>query len=90
MLLSGGGVTISGPEGFFLAFAAGVSEMEKFVLPPVWAAHRSCAPRSLCCKAGTVLSKKPWNGDRGGLGGGVAQRNRCVLYADQSSVPAPK
>ena len=70
MLFSGKAI-ISGPEGFFLAFAAGVSEIEKFVLSPLWAAHIYCAPRSLCCKVGTVFSKKLWKemGEVRGEGG---------------------
>ena len=85
-----GKVIISGPEGFFLAFAAGVSEIEKFVLSPLWAAHIYCAPRSLCCKVGTVFSKKLWK-EMGKVGEReVVERNRCMLHADQSSVPAPQ
>lgn len=85
-----GGVIISGPEGFFLAFAAGVAEIKKFILSPLWAAHIYCAPRNLCYKVGTVFGKQPWK-EMGEVGERRAvERNRCTLYADQSSVPAPK
>lgn len=80
----------SGPEDFFLAFAAGVSEIVKFFLSPLWAAHIYCAPRSLCCKVGTVFCKKLWK-EMGEVGEREAvERNRCMLHADQSSVPALK
>lgn len=80
----GGGSLFQGLRGFFLDFAAGVSEMEKFVLPHVWATHRSCAPRSLCCKAGTVLSKKAWNSD-GGRWRVVEKQMYVVCWSKQCS-----
>lgn len=63
-----GGVIISGPEGFFLAFAAGVSEIKKFILSPLWAAHIYCAPRNLCYKVGTVFWQAALERDGGGWG----------------------
>lgn len=78
MHLSGIGVTISGSEGFLLACAAGVWEMEKFVIPLVWAAPGTCAPGGPWGREGTVLSKKPWND-----GGGVEKRMHTVCLSKQ-------
>lgn len=95
MHLSGGrGSLFQGLKGSLLAFVAGVSQMEKFILSQVWAGHRFVPPQVSVAKQELYSARSPGMkrqevgmvvGSGGGGWGGVEKQMYAVCWSKQCS-----